>query len=721
MESVQPGNARKPIDLPQPDLTRGPHTVPAMNPSRRLLLPLLLLAACQSNQHGGSQFVAPQPSPQDPLETISRYEDARTDGDGLLQSLLHTGNARTRERAATALGRLDPSDFGADVTDGLAIALTDESGEVRAAAAFALGQRADPASAGPLLARWRDSDPTVRARLVEAGSRIDDARLRAAVLAALDDPDPRVRSEAVLGIARFPATRKDLLDAESVLVEFLERSPSVSKPAPEADNYWRAFFTFSRNKAARTGSVLDGVRRLSVAALSSSDVRARILAAKALAETPLTDATLAALAAAIRDPDWRVACEAVVALGKQPLPSSLTALTSAAGHTSPHVRRAAMSSLGAFFEQPRFADQRSPIAALLERGREDPSPEVRTAALESEASVLGAASLEHIRTNAKSRDPLPRAAAASAAAKLDAGLAVPLLLDLTHDSSLRVAGIAIEGLSKHRAPGAHARLMEIVTTSEDNGLRLAAVASLREIRPLQHDDVAALLAVMQSSSGEIAPELRAEIAKCMAGETTVLRSLLADADPFVRKIAHDLLVEAGEAVTPPPALRNQTRPASSATVASAPPDNSPNPRVEVKTNRGTMTFELFPAEAPNHVRNLLELAARHHYDGLTFHRVELDFVIQGGDHRGDGNGGITWNGAPLRAEFTPRKYVRGSLGMPRNDDPDSAGSQFFVTHRDTPHLDGRYTNFGQLVSGFDTLDAIEVGDTIESVRVVPVQ
>jgi cyclophilin family peptidyl-prolyl cis-trans isomerase len=96
-------------------------------------------------------------------------------------------------------------------------------------------------------------------------------------------------------------------------------------------------------------------------------------------------------------------------------------------------------------------------------------------------------------------------------------------------------------------------------------------------------------------------------------------------------------------------------------------------------------------------------------------------VIQGGDHRGDGNGGVTWRGEPLRAEFTPRKFVRGSLGMPRNDDPDSGGSQIFVTHRETPHLDGRYTIFGELVSGTDTLDAIEVGDRIKSVRVVPVQ
>jgi cyclophilin family peptidyl-prolyl cis-trans isomerase len=132
-----------------------------------------------------------------------------------------------------------------------------------------------------------------------------------------------------------------------------------------------------------------------------------------------------------------------------------------------------------------------------------------------------------------------------------------------------------------------------------------------------------------------------------------------------------------------------------------------------------MVFELFPNETPAHVFNFLALVEKHHYDGLTFHRVVPDFVIQGGDLRGDGNGGVTWRGEPLRAEFTPRAYVRGSLGMPRNEDPDSGGSQFFVTHRETPHLDGRYTLFGELRTGFEVLDAVEVGDRIESITLLP--
>ena len=153
-------------------------------------------------------------------------------------------------------------------------------------------------------------------------------------------------------------------------------------------------------------------------------------------------------------------------------------------------------------------------------------------------------------------------------------------------------------------------------------------------------------------------------------------------------------------------------------------------KATLKTNRGDIVINLFPNHAPETVDNFVGLAegtkdynagngrSGPFYDGLGFHRVVPDFVVQGGDPRGDGNGGTTWRGTPLRREFTPRKFVRGSLGMPRNDDPDSGGSQIFVTHRETPHLDGRYTLFGELREGLEVLDLLEVGDTIQTVRLL---
>ena len=133
----------------------------------------------------------------------------------------------------------------------------------------------------------------------------------------------------------------------------------------------------------------------------------------------------------------------------------------------------------------------------------------------------------------------------------------------------------------------------------------------------------------------------------------------------------------------------------------------------VLTSRGEMTFELLPSLAPAAVASFVALAEDGFFDGLVFHRVVLDFVIQGGDPQGTGWGGP---GYTLREEFSAAPFVRGTLGMARSD-KDTAGSQWFVCHSPQPHLDGHYTVFGQLVSGFETLDAIRPDDVIESVTI----
>jgi cyclophilin family peptidyl-prolyl cis-trans isomerase len=147
---------------------------------------------------------------------------------------------------------------------------------------------------------------------------------------------------------------------------------------------------------------------------------------------------------------------------------------------------------------------------------------------------------------------------------------------------------------------------------------------------------------------------------------------------------------------------------------------------EIVTSKGTLVLELHPAIAPKHVANLTKLAGDGFYDGLAFHRIIPGFMIQGGCPKGDGTGGPGWK---LQAEFNDRPHARGSLSMARAGHPDSAGSQFFICHQRAPHLDGKYTNFGTLLSGFDVLDAIAAQGsqggqpkqkvTIESLKVRP--
>ncbi len=666
----------------------------SLRPPRLALAVLLLFAgACGSlrGTHRSAQF---------PVQTIARYEDARDDGDGLLETLLASGSEPTRERAAFALGRLPFPGSGATVTAALCSALVDESPRVRAAAAFALGLRADPGAADALLLRQSDAESAVRARVVEAASRIDDGRLRALVLNALEDPSEVVRAEAAIGPHRW---KPDAPDADEVDEALLD----LTREATRAGETWRALFSLARRKCELARGAFE-------AGLSCSDARARIFAAQGLKSLPHKRSSDDALRAALSDADWRVVCEAALALGEHPDPEAVPELSRAMEHASAHVRRCVAEALG------HFAASKDAVRPLLERARVDVSANVRGAALVSQVRLQGDEVASEVEALADREDPRLRAGAATAAALLPDGKAVPLLVRLSKDKILRVADIAARGLKDHPTPEARARIAALLEDG-DNGLRLAAAETLKEIGG--PEDLERLGRCLATSRGDISGEIASNVLDAAArigGETArgILERGTSHSDPFVRRKAEALLAKSfpGSRVTS--ARLPENRPSRVPLPGIDYPAGGPNPRVEIVTNRGSLVFELLRDETPVHVFNFLALARRGFYDGLTFHRVVPDFVIQGGDPRGDGNGGTTWRGVSLRGEFTPRKFSRGSLGMPRNDDPDSGGCQIFVTHRETPHLDGRYTLFGELREGFDVLDAIEVGDTIRKVRIL---
>ncbi len=128
----------------------------------------------------------------------------------------------------------------------------------------------------------------------------------------------------------------------------------------------------------------------------------------------------------------------------------------------------------------------------------------------------------------------------------------------------------------------------------------------------------------------------------------------------------------------------------------------------IHTSEGPIAFELFDADAPKTVANFRELAGKGFYDGLIFHRVIKDFMIQGGCPQGNGTGGP---GYKFEDEFNDHKVVRGALAM-ANSGPNSNGSQFFIVTADAcPWLDGKHTVFGQLTGGDEVIDAIEAVPT----------
>ena len=140
-----------------------------------------------------------------------------------------------------------------------------------------------------------------------------------------------------------------------------------------------------------------------------------------------------------------------------------------------------------------------------------------------------------------------------------------------------------------------------------------------------------------------------------------------------------------------------------------------NPIVRITMDSGkTIRLELYPEIAPITVENFLDLVNKGFYNGLTFHRIIPGFMIQGGDPSGNGTGGP---GYSIKGEFKSNgvnntvKHERGVISMARAFDPNSAGSQFFIMHKDAPHLDGEYAAFGKVIDGLETVDEIASVET----------
>ncbi|HMJ69524.1 MAG TPA: peptidylprolyl isomerase [Cyclobacteriaceae bacterium] len=160
---------------------------------------------------------------------------------------------------------------------------------------------------------------------------------------------------------------------------------------------------------------------------------------------------------------------------------------------------------------------------------------------------------------------------------------------------------------------------------------------------------------------------------------------------------------------PPPPLKNEYNHPIDWTLAAT---IGKDQKVVLETTKGKIVMQLFIEEAPGSVVNFVKLINDKYYDGKYFHRVVPNFVIQTGCDRGDGFGGLDYS---IRSEFTTRKYKTGSVGM-ASAGKDTEGTQWFITHSPTPHLDGKYTIFAEVIEGMDVVHKIEVGDQIISAR-----
>jgi HEAT repeat protein/cyclophilin family peptidyl-prolyl cis-trans isomerase len=621
-----------------------------------------------------------------------------------LLRLLADEEARTRRRAALAVGRVGLGDG----VQPLVALLADSDPEVRQMAAFALGLLGDRRARDPLVAALADASPLVQTSAAEALGLIGDpsvadalARLASAVVASgalATPPGEDVDARRDVPAAAFRAALYALVRLKA----YGPLSGAVLEGAQPRVRWWPVAYALQRLEDPRAVAAL-----LTLA--KDPHPYTRAFAAKGLG--PLKDrAAVPVLIPLATGAEHMVAVEAVRSLGRlgdpAATPTLMTLLQSP--KTDRRLRLEAIMAIGSTGGEGAYDSLLDNLA--------DPNPPMRAAALRGLAQL----DPEGFVTVLSGLDPDPhwtvRAALASILGTLPAEIGLPRVRAMLGDADERVIPSVLAAIAKLRPPDAATVAIERLSHN-DPVVRGAAATAIGELKP---PNGAALLAdAYRRGQKDVMYVARAAALAALAlygaaEATPVLNEALSDSEWAVRLRAAMLL----EGLDPASGARNRIRPSPTRlapTLYETPQLIAPkiSPQVYIETDRGLIQIELAVLDAPLTAHNFVTLARQGFFNGLTFHRVVQDFVIQGGDPRGDGEGGPNY---AIRDELNERPYLRGTVGMAL-DWADTGGSQFFITHSPQPHLDARYTAFGRVIKGMEVVDQIEQWDVMRRVLV----
>jgi len=585
---------------------------------------------------------------------------------------------------------------------------------VRAQAAGVMASNVDPARI-PLLARYMgDGDARVREQVMLAAGRIGPAGLELG-LHGLRDVTPRVRRAAAWAVAHGGSRAFEPLTAllskersplvkETLLANLwrLEESPwqaAVSSFAENPDPYLRRAAAYS---LSRTGEPTARKAQRKLVGDVEPVIRATIL--RGFERGSLEKADLEVVTTALRDPDWRVraaacrvlAAQAPVELGR----SAIDAVVGGFSSAQPHL---AVSALAAAGGQPKIGTNEE-LLAIAENGE----PYLAAAALNALARRDAAKARPLARAWFESAEPWRWRAAAAAAAKLDGDLEKQAA---THgEPSVRLAWLS--GLERTRVSELRDKLLTLIEKDTDPAVRTQALSLMRSagVAP----DVDDLVGLYTAWKRDVMPDARAEalvsaLATSKAAEERagIITLGLADPDPAVAA----MVVNGARSLDLPVTLPGR-EPRHGRLWYDKLASWVEVPRwLDVMTDRGTFRIRLDLEAAPLTSREIWDLASGGFYDGLGFHRVVPNFVVQGGDPRGDGWGGP---GFVLPDEPSLQPFDSWRVGVATSG-PETGGCQLFFTLLPADHLTGHYTNIGEVVAGREVLTTLRVGDTIQSI------
>ncbi|HEX5111047.1 MAG TPA: HEAT repeat domain-containing protein [Vicinamibacterales bacterium] len=623
-----------------------------------------------------------------------------------LVSLLTDREPRVRARAALALGRVGLR----HAIEPLVQRLADPETDVRQTAAFALGLIGDAAARPPLIALLADASPIVQGRAAEAlgliGDKSDGAAISGMVRAHLQAGALSGVSPDEIGYPLAPPVEAVRLGIYALtrLASFEPLAATVLGPDGQpVSAWWPVAYALQRVPDAR------GVPAL-VTLLDTPGRYTASFAAKGLARTPPPQA-IAALRRVVeqRRADPMVVVQAMRSLAASNVAEVAPALIKIVRDPSanPVLKSEAVSAFAGLAGHQHV----DLVLDLLS----DASSDVRATAMRALVRVDPDSFLSALASLDNDADWRVRAAQAEALGKVAGGQGIPRLRSMLADDDARVIPAVLAALVAAKASDAERMVAERLK-AQDFAVRAAAANALADLKAVK--SIPALADAYRAARDEPTYVARAAALSALdrldhQAARPILTEALKDRDWAVRVRAAELL--RGQGVTD---VNDTMRPAA----AGRPVDDADwqrivapqyAPKAYIDTTKGTIEIDLAIDDAPLTTENFVTLARKGFFNGLRIHRVVPDFVVQGGDPRGDGEGGP---GYTIRDEINERPYLRGTVGMAL-DWEDTGGSQFFITHSPQPHLDGRYTVFGHVVTGMTIVDSLTQADVIERVRI----
>ncbi len=645
----------------------------------RLILFLLLLSAASG------LFAESDPARARLLSIAIAEDERRLDADSLT-AWSGDSDPRVRLRTAYAIGIAGDTSHAAI----LKRLLFDQDRIVGREAVFAAGQISAAALLGDLAQLISLPDEAVRVRCVDALSKIGGDSAAALICrTALDKKElASVRAIATRSLFRL----KDSTSAQALL----SLSASPDSAIKEA-----AYYGLARRKVDGAGVALR-------AGLESTKQNIRCFAADGLARLGDSAAVETLLSKAIDQP-WRVqyhAIEAAGRLGWKATPQQL--FGGAILVQNPYLQAAALRTFSPGGESILQQDE---IALLLE----SEIAAVAAEALLAETRLTEGKNWFSLERFIASPNASHRQAAAQACGIVRSNRARAALTGLLNDPVPGVRGEALEQMFAFAdSVLTDTRLHQAL---EDPDLIPVAIACSKIAEDSLTKFVPQLAARFHSAESD---DIRESLLDALvhiggvADSSTVLRSVCelsrASESFFIREKGRLLGRKIG--FSSDPGADHFSTNVSDANFDDIYNPQQRRPHVAIETSRGTIEIELNVDAAPKTVYNFLKLARSGFYDNRVWHRVVPDFVIQDGCPRGDGWGGP---GYAIRCEYNALPYVAGSVGMATSG-KDTGGSQYFICHSAQPHLDGRYTLFGQVVSGMEVVLQMQQGDKVIAVR-----